>query len=139
MVVCSDILQLVTYASWCTEHRGDQLYHNAGANFPTCMYSLKKRISSPNHCINPAKNITKVLIPSNREFTSNVSQKHVDSSLSKNQVLISFATVIIHYYYNYMQLDLQKPSQMAQELKSKLKPNINDTLMHCPEGSTTWL
>ena len=28
---------------------------------------------------------------------------------------------------------------MAQELKSNLKPNINDTLIHCPEASTTWL
>ena len=28
---------------------------------------------------------------------------------------------------------------MAQELKSNLKPNINDTLMHYPETSTTWL
>ena len=27
---------------------------------------------------------------------------------------------------------------LSQELKSKLKPNINDTLMHCPEASTTW-
>ena len=33
-----------------------------------------------------------------------------------------------------MWLDLQKPSQMAQELKSNLNPNINDTLMHCPEA-----
>ena len=38
-----------------------------------------------------------------------------------------------------MQLDLQKPSQLAQELKSNLKPNINNTLMHCSETSTTWL
>ena len=28
-----------------------------------------------------------------------------------------------------MWLDLQKPSQMAQELKSNLKHNINNTLM----------
>ena len=26
--------------------------------------------------------------------------------------------------------DLRKPAQMAQELKSKLQPDINDTLMH---------
>ena len=36
-------------------------------------------------------------------------------------------------------LDVQKLSQIAQELKSNLKPNINDTLMHCPEASTMWL
>ena len=28
---------------------------------------------------------------------------------------------------------------MAQELKSNLQPNINDTLMHCLETSTVWL
>ena len=28
---------------------------------------------------------------------------------------------------------------MAQELKSNLKPNINDTLMHCLETSTVCL
>ena len=38
-----------------------------------------------------------------------------------------------------MWMDLQKPALMAQELKSNLKPNFNDTLMHCPEASTTWL
>ena len=32
-----------------------------------------------------------------------------------------------------------KLSQIAQELKSNLKPNINDTLMHYLETSTTWL
>ena len=32
-----------------------------------------------------------------------------------------------------------KPSQFAQELKSNLKPNVNDTLIHCPETSNTWL
>ena len=31
------------------------------------------------------------------------------------------------------------PSKMAQKLKSKIKPNINETFMHCPEASTTWL
>ena len=37
--------------------------------------------------------------------------------------------------------DLQKPTKLSQELKSKLnlKPKINDTLMHCQEASTTWL
>ena len=33
----------------------------------------------------------------------------------------------------------KKPTKMSQELKSKLRPNINDTLMHCQEASTTWL
>ena len=32
-----------------------------------------------------------------------------------------------------------KLTELSQELKSKLKPNINDTLMHCSEASTTWL
>ena len=36
-------------------------------------------------------------------------------------------------------MDLQKPAVMAQELKSNQQPNINDTLMHCLETSTTWL
>ena len=39
--------------------------------------------------------------------------------------------------------DLQKPTKLSQELKSKLnlKPiaKINDTLMHCQEAPTTWL
>ena len=34
-------------------------------------------------------------------------------------------------------LDLQKSTKLSHELKSKLKPNVNDTLMHCPETSTT--
>ena len=28
-----------------------------------------------------------------------------------------------------------KLTKLSQELKSKLKPNINDTLMYCPEAS----
>ena len=36
-----------------------------------------------------------------------------------------------------MWLDLQKPSQFTQELKSNLMPNINDTLMH-PETSSSY-
>ena len=38
-----------------------------------------------------------------------------------------------------MQLNLQKPSPLAQKLKSNLKPNVNDTLIHCPETLTTLL
>ena len=38
-----------------------------------------------------------------------------------------------------MWLNSQKPSQMAQELKSNLKPNIKDTFMHCPQASTTYV
>ena len=38
-----------------------------------------------------------------------------------------------------MWLDLQKLSQFAQELKSNLMPNINDTLMYHPETSSMWL
>ena len=38
-----------------------------------------------------------------------------------------------------VRLDLQKPALMAQELKSNLQTNINDTLMHCLETSTAWL
>ena len=38
-----------------------------------------------------------------------------------------------------MLLDLHKPSYFTQELKSKLMNNINDTLMHHPETSSTWL
>ena len=30
-------------------------------------------------------------------------------------------------------------SQLAQELKSNLKLNINDTLIHCPETSATYV
>ena len=32
---------------------------------------------------------------------------------------------------------MQKLFQLAQELKSNLKPNINDTLMHCQETPST--
>ena len=39
----------------------------------------------------------------------------------------------------HMCLDLQKLSQLEQELKSNLKPNINDILMQCPETLTTCL
>ena len=42
-------------------------------------------------------------------------------------------------FQSYMLLDLQKSLQFAQQLKFNLKPNINDTLMHCPEISTMWL
>ena len=38
-----------------------------------------------------------------------------------------------------MWLNLQKLTKWSQELKSKLKFNINDILIHCPEASTTWL
>ena len=33
-------------------------------------------------------------------------------------------------------MDLQKPSKLAQELKSNLMTNINDMLMHCSGTST---
>ena len=39
----------------------------------------------------------------------------------------------------HMCLDLQKPFQLAQELKSNLKSNTNDTLMHYSETSSMWL
>ena len=39
-------------------------------------------------------------------------------------------------------MDLQKPTIMSQELKFKLCPNFNDSLMHCPQtsesNSETW-
>ena len=38
-----------------------------------------------------------------------------------------------------MWLDLQKPSQITQELKSYLMNNTKDTLMHRPETSSAWL
>ena len=38
-----------------------------------------------------------------------------------------------------MTLDLRKPALMAQELKSNLQPDINDTLMCYLETSTVWL
>ena len=49
--------------------------------------------------------------------------------------------VISHYHFINISLilNLQKLTKLSQELKSKLKPNINDTLMHCPEASMTWL
>ena len=42
-------------------------------------------------------------------------------------------------YKQNVGLDLHKLSRLAQELKSNLKPSINETLMHCPETSTMWL
>ena len=30
-------------------------------------------------------------------------------------------------------------TKTSQELKSKSKPNVNDTLMNCPEVPITWL
>ena len=38
-----------------------------------------------------------------------------------------------------MWLDLWKPVQIAQELKSFLLPNIKATLQHCPDVPSTWL
>ena len=32
-----------------------------------------------------------------------------------------------------------KLTKMSQDLKSKLCPNINDSLSHCPAASTAWL
>ena len=43
------------------------------------------------------------------------------------------------YVAHYMWLDLRKPALMAQELKSNLWPDINDTLMRYLETSTVWL
>ena len=38
-----------------------------------------------------------------------------------------------------MWLYLEKLTKLSQELKSKLKPNIDDTLMHCPETPSTYM
>ena len=43
------------------------------------------------------------------------------------------------YICTYMWLDLRKLALMAQELKSNLQPDINDTLMRYLETSIVWL
>ena len=42
---------------------------------------------------------------------------------------------VINLRYLYV-TGFTKPTKLTLELKSKLKPTINDTLMHCQETST---
>ena len=62
-----------------------------------------------------------------------------DVDLSSCNLTSSQTQQLQQLHSQHADLDLRKPSQFAQELKSNLKPNINDTLMHCSETSTMWL
>ena len=56
---------------------------------------------------------------------------------SKETILFCCIFVVNNCYHIYV-AGFTKPSQMTQELKSNLKPNINDTC-NSPEASTMWL
>ena len=50
-----------------------------------------------------------------------------------------YVHICVHIYVHICDWIYKKPTKLSQEMKSELKPNINDTLMHCPEASTMWL
>ena len=65
-------------------------------------------------------------------------QKKITSVATVYNDCTSKLTFLTFSHNNYCDW-IYKTVQMPQELKSNLKPNINHTLVHSPEVSTTWL
>ena len=62
-----------------------------------------------------------------------------DNSVIYVRLYICIASYVANIVKYYMWLDLWKPIQITQELKSIWLPNIKAALLHYPDVPSTWL